>query len=41
MSLFIDVVILAVGESFIDAKQRIILEQQDVLRGLSTPVLEL
>jgi anti-anti-sigma regulatory factor len=41
VSLFIDLVILAVGESFIDAKQRIILEQQDVLRGLSTPVLEL
>jgi rsbT co-antagonist protein RsbR len=41
VSLFIDLVVLAVGESFIDAKQRIILEQQDVLRGLSTPVLEL
>jgi rsbT co-antagonist protein RsbR len=41
MSIFIDLVMLAVGDSFIDAKQRIILEQQDVLRGLSTPVLEL
>jgi rsbT co-antagonist protein RsbR len=40
VSIFIDLVILSVGESFIDAKQRIILEQQDVLRGLSTPVLE-
>jgi rsbT co-antagonist protein RsbR len=40
LSTFIDLVILSVGESFIDAKQRIILEQQDVLRGLSTPVLE-
>ncbi len=41
MSIFIDLVMLAVGDSFIDVKQRIILEQQDVLRGLSTPVLEL
>jgi anti-anti-sigma regulatory factor len=41
MSIFIDLVMLGVGDSFIDAKQRIILEQQDVLRGLSTPVLEL
>jgi rsbT co-antagonist protein RsbR len=41
VSIFIDLVILAVGDSFIDSKQRIILEQQDVLRGLSTPVLEL
>jgi rsbT co-antagonist protein RsbR len=41
VSIFIDLVRLAVGDSFIDAKQRIILEQQDVLRGLSTPVLEL
>jgi rsbT co-antagonist protein RsbR len=40
VSIFVDLVILSVGESFIDAKQRIILEQQDVLRGLSTPVLE-
>jgi rsbT co-antagonist protein RsbR len=41
VSIFIDLVILAVADSFIDSKQRIILEQQDVLRGLSTPVLEL
>jgi rsbT co-antagonist protein RsbR len=41
VSIFIDLVMLAVGDSYIDAKQRIILEQQDVLRGLSTPVLEL
>jgi rsbT co-antagonist protein RsbR len=41
VSIFIDLVIRAVADSFIDAKQRIILEQQDVLRGLSTPVLEL
>jgi rsbT co-antagonist protein RsbR len=41
VSIFIDLVTLAVGDSFIDSKQRIILEQQDVLRGLSTPVLEL
>ncbi|HTU95836.1 MAG TPA: STAS domain-containing protein [Solirubrobacteraceae bacterium] len=41
VSIFIDLVILAVGDSFIDAKERIITEQQDVLRGLSTPVLEL
>jgi rsbT co-antagonist protein RsbR len=41
VSIFIDLVMLAVGDSFIDSKQRIILEQQDVLRGLSTPVLEL
>jgi rsbT co-antagonist protein RsbR len=41
LSIFIDLVMLAVGDSFIDSKQRIILEQQDVLRGLSTPVLEL
>jgi rsbT co-antagonist protein RsbR len=40
VSIFIDLVILSVGESFIESKQRIILEQQDVLRGLSTPVLE-
>lgn len=41
VSIFIDAVMLAVADSFIDAKQRIIVEQQDVLRGLSTPVLEL
>ena len=41
VSIFIDLVILSVADSFIEAKQRIILEQQDVLRGLSTPVLEL
>ena len=41
VSIFIDLVIRAVADSYIDAKQRIILEQQDVLRGLSTPVLEL
>lgn len=41
VSIFIDLVMLAVGDSYIDAKQRIITEQQDVLRGLSTPVLEL
>ena len=41
VSIFIDLVVLAVGDSFIDAKERIITEQQDVLRGLSTPVLEL
>ncbi len=41
VSIFIDRVILAVGDSFIDSKQRIILEQQDVFRSLSTPVLEL
>ena len=41
VSIFVDLVILAVADSFIDSKQRIILEQQDVLRGLSTPVLEL
>jgi hypothetical protein len=41
VSIFIDLVMLAVGDSYIEAKQRIILEQQEVLRGLSTPVLEL
>jgi rsbT co-antagonist protein RsbR len=41
VSIFIDLVVRAVADSFIEAKQRIILEQQDVLRGLSTPVLEL
>jgi rsbT co-antagonist protein RsbR len=41
VSIFIDLVMLAVADSFIESKQRIILEQQDVLRGLSTPVLEL
>jgi len=41
VSIFIDLMMLAIGDSFIDAKERIITEQQDVLRGLSTPVLEL
>ena len=41
VSIFIDLVLVAVGDSYIDAKERIITEQQDVLRGLSTPVLEL
>lgn len=41
VSIYIDLMMLAIGDSFIDAKQRIITEQQDVLRGLSTPVLEL
>jgi hypothetical protein len=38
VSIFIDLMVLAVGDSFIDAEERIITEQQDVLRGLSTPV---
>lgn len=41
VSIFIDLVMVAVGDSYIQAKERIITEQQDVLRGLSTPVLEL
>jgi rsbT co-antagonist protein RsbR len=41
VSIFIDLVMVAVGDSYIEAKERIIREQQDVLRGLSTPVLEL
>ena len=41
VSIYIDLMMLAIGDSFIDAKERIITEQQDVLRGLSTPVLEL
>lgn len=40
VSIFIDLVLVAVGDSYISAKERIIREQQDVLRGLSTPVLE-
>jgi anti-anti-sigma factor len=40
VSIFIDLVQVAVGDSYISAKERIIREQQDVLRGLSTPVLE-
>jgi len=41
LSIFIDLVMLAVGDSYIDAKERIIAEQQNALRDLSTPVLEL
>jgi rsbT co-antagonist protein RsbR len=41
VSIFIDLVLVAVGDSYIAAKERIIRDQQDVLRGLSTPVLEL
>lgn len=41
LSIFIDLVMLAVGDSYIEAKERIIGEQQAALRDLSTPVLEL
>lgn len=41
VSIFIDLVMLTIGDSYIDAKQRIIGEQQEAIRGLSTPVLEL
>ena len=41
LSIFIDLVMLAVGDSYIEAKERIIVEQQNALRDLSTPVLEL
>lgn len=41
VAILIDLVMVAVGESYLGAKERIIGEQQDVLRELSTPVLEL
>jgi anti-anti-sigma regulatory factor len=41
VAILIDLVMVAVGESYVGAKERIIVEQQDVLRELSTPVLEL
>jgi rsbT co-antagonist protein RsbR len=41
VAILIDLVMLAVGQSYIGAKERIITEQQAVLRELSTPVLEL
>jgi rsbT co-antagonist protein RsbR len=41
VAILIDLVMVAVGESYLGAKERIIVEQQEVLRDLSTPVLEL
>lgn len=41
VSILIDLVMFAVGRTYIGAKERIITEQQAVLRELSTPVLEL
>jgi rsbT co-antagonist protein RsbR len=41
VAILIDLVLLAVGQTYISAKERIITEQQAVLRELSTPVLEL
>jgi rsbT co-antagonist protein RsbR len=41
VAILIDLVLLAVGRSYISAKERIITDQQAVLRELSTPVLEL
>jgi rsbT co-antagonist protein RsbR len=41
VAILIDLVMLAVGQAYIGAKERIITEQQAVLRELSTPVLEL
>jgi rsbT co-antagonist protein RsbR len=41
VAILIDLVMLAVGQSYIGAKERIITEQQAALRELSTPVLEL
>jgi rsbT co-antagonist protein RsbR len=41
VAILIDLVMVAVGESYIAAKERIIAEQQEVLREVSTPVLEL
>jgi rsbT co-antagonist protein RsbR len=41
VAILIDLVMVAVGDSYLDAKERIIGEQQQVLRELSTPVLEL
>lgn len=41
VAILIDLVMLALGQSYIGPKERIITEQQAVLRELSTPVLEL
>jgi len=41
VSILIDLVMFAVGRAYINAKERIITDQQAVLRELSTPVLEL
>lgn len=41
VSILIDLAMFAVGRTYISAKERIITEQQAVLRELSTPVLEL
>jgi anti-anti-sigma regulatory factor len=41
VAILIDLVLFAVGQAYISAKERIITEQQAVLRELSTPVLEL
>lgn len=41
VAILIDLVMVSVGESYIGAKERIIVEQQAVMRDLSTPVLEL
>jgi anti-anti-sigma regulatory factor len=41
VAILIDLVLFAVGKTYISAKERIITEQQAVLRELSTPVLEL
>lgn len=41
VAILIDLVMFAVGRTYIGAKERIIIEQQAVLRELSTPVLEL
>lgn len=41
VAILIDLVVVSVGESYIAAKERIIGEQQEVLREVSTPVLEL
>jgi anti-anti-sigma regulatory factor len=41
VAILIDLVLFAVGQTYISAKERIITEQQVVLRELSTPVLEL
>mgnify|MGYP001464083932 CR=1 FL=1 len=37
---FLDIAMAGIGEAYVDAKQEIILSQQDALRELSTPVLQ-
>jgi rsbT co-antagonist protein RsbR len=41
MAIFVDLAMVAVGDAYVQTKQRIILEQQRAILELSTPVLEL